>query len=485
MRSIVKMDMAVAKVLSEQAYIMYREGDYKYLASKTGIDTQMQKIFNSKIQALNKKSLNTQLDALSYNAKAGDAVEVINALSNGSMLENILSQLARGITDSIDRNFSAQPYNAILAKASNYSSILEKGQASGQKLDSFLQLIVEAVAYMNKGTVPIDLLNALTDFGKRVGGQSFSFNKPNKINIYDGKEIESVKQVISLLDSAATQFEKNGCKLSKASFQQVITNIFSTSIGEELGLNMVATVLTNIDSELEKVLQELGVQINNTSFARNTSISNPTGKVDIINSNAFTFSVTLQNGQEITIELGSNISEKWYQDIAKNRSTSIHLVSKSTFGQILKDFDRDIGNIMRNIMAHRWDSEPLYEGMRSVIAASFIDEWLMGKGTKIQGGVDTAQFLLVNGKVYSVLEIIRKVFAQNMQYAVARTGLPSLSIGGQIALPQAKQWQPRESKDIDEWAPAFRRSDPLKELIDALTISCSFNSKMLEKYLHY
>lgn len=438
----------------------------------------MQDIFNDKMSTMKNRAINQQAEAIqrqmmSKGPMSAAALQAIDQLAQGNTLEQTLDGIADILNQSIEKTYNTSSYDQIIAQAGNFNSILEEGKASARQLNEFFNLITQAIAQINNGAVPRDLLTGLAKIGKDLGPASFRL-AGNSTRVINKAQLDEVDKILTYLSNAGEKLKKEGF-VSADSFTSTIRNIFSTVIGEKLSMVLLGNALVNMDSAIMQAFKEIGITVNGASpYSPGGGSSN---KVDIFNSDAFNLSVNMPDNSTMNIEIGSNTSVKWYQDIAKGKSADIHLVSKTTFGQLIREFDNDIARVMRNIVAHSKDNEPIYWGLRSVLSASFVNQWLAGKGNiSQQNKIDTAQFIMINGKLYSVLSLVSKIVDETLQYATIGS-TPRTDINGISSLEN--KWLNLESGEKGMWAAAYRRSNPLKEAIDRLTISCTFNSNFL------
>ena len=117
-----------------------------------------------------------------------------------------------------------------------------------------------------------------------------------------------------------------------------------------------------------------------------------------------------------------------------------------------------------------------YKLLRANIAASFFSEWLTGSGKNIKGNIDKAQFLMINGKVYSVMSIINNICDAMMKGHNTAVGISISGIEGLKA--SNSKWLPNEGAP-NSTAYAILRSEMVNVALNAVTISATFNSKYL------
>lgn len=487
-RTKVEIDKAITEALSENCYIIYRDSDYRELKKVAKIDREMQTIFNTNMNQIKNKSLQQQADAISKQMVADgkmseNAFKAIQGLSSGTYLESTMRQIADCFNSYLEKDVNRVDFDNVMKNVGDYRNMFAAGAASTSQLTSFFNLLVQGIRAMTNGKVSSNLFFELTQIGKELSGNGdFSFQGQSTAEAVSEQDLQAINEILSLMKAAAAQFTANGGQLTSDQFGAYITNIFSTTIAEHLSMNMLSNVLQTAQEEIEENFRKQGLKIVNPIYKRGSSVSQATSKVDLFNSDAFTFSIQMRDRSIVNIELGSNISSKWYQSVANNKPSTIHLVSSGNIDKIFKQFDRKVGNVMKNIVAHRWDDEIGYTGVRTVVASSFVTEWLAGTGTSTPIGPDTVQFIMINGKLYSVMDIVKRVVTKSLKYAT-RGSQPNLSFNGITALDTGvRNWRPMEEGDKEEWDAAWKRSNAVRDIINAITISATFNYNILQQY---
>lgn len=456
----------------------------------------------SKANAAQLNSMIVKMNGEVQDAKA--AYDIVKALGSGekNLLESTLSSIAEKLNKSIEQQLSNTQYSDIITKVHSYSSSLKgdpendiKPVMGTKAAEEFFNQVKKALSLIvSEEDLPTEDLDAL---------QQIFGNGPNpsqEIKITTSKSIKAAYQVVKYLSNAAKALKKAGPEgLSAQSFGGTITNIFHTVIGETLAKELATEGLTEAlkqsDDAIVKGLKALGgtkeVTVATSGTGR-TSQDKKVVKVDLLTDKLFQLSAKYNN-KKITIDMSSNFSVKW----GKKGGKKIQLVSKTPLSSVIQT----IGNTQAtyNILAHRYSSNYLsgegnvaeksregpfyqaYQNVRATIAGIFFTDWLIGSGESLTfentQGVDTAQFLMYNGKIYAMTDIVKAV-------CDTYTGdVSSLAISADIqGIDDVKNtWKKAaDSSKQAMWDAAASRSDATKAAINALTVGGTLKPALLK-----
>ena len=414
--------------------------------------------YQKKAATIKARSNNSQVAAIKQSLEqwgynAAEALNIAGALEHGTLMDDALTSMGHILDNLVQQYYHSggedvQSYlNQIATKKSSYNSLLANGAATPEALNEFFNFLLQGLHLL--GQVDKDILDAFT------------------------KDVQRCKEVISYLEKSAKALAANGF-VSEKSFSGTLTNIFSATIGEQLAQLIITKAVEQADELIvNELLKDKHITINKSgayspSGKAQTIESGITSKPDLINSAGFKMRVTA-NGSVYNIELMSNLSVKTHSISNKN----IKMVDKTPFGKYYPGMGTDEGYYAYNVMAHRKSPgyQTAYTNLRSHIAASFLDGWLSGSGETLDiGGIDKVQFLMINGRIYSVSEIISLICDKMM----ARQKPVSMSIEGRDSAINVWQGKGANAKE------AKLRSDASREAINALVISAHFNSNMLK-----
>lgn len=514
-------------------YIVFSGANFK----KYGDLERATLLFNKKYDAARRKlkddAMQTQADALNVaiqqNGKIiAEHLDFYEEITGGRViLEKTLQQIAAGINEGIQlyyNKFSGgkSPYE-LLAKAKEYNSLLmTKGKtkkAQTEAVRDFFDLLIKGVQLA--GGFDENFLKELRDLGATFSGNKNFHLKQNTlkpVTAISESQSELLRKVIDALKRAKDKFKEanfytsskkkqistNKNELDAHSFASTINYIFSTLIGENLSQNIVYQgVLLALDETDKAFANTILKQMTRQTASGNGKLSwsgekgmlvgssknekNRVSKVDVI-SGPF-FLTLLQNGKEYRIEIGTNISAKWYKKVTN--ASQIHIVSETPLGNYFQS-KSESRYLAYNTIAHRWANSTdrtetggfheAYRVLRAATAATYFNDWFTGSGLALkQGGVDRAQLLMVNGKVYPVITVIRHICEELMMKS-SFTQSKNMPFDLHVSNVDhvAGNWIGK-GRNIDL---AVERSRLANEVMNKLTIAVSLKGSILKKYIY-
>lgn len=427
---------------------------------------------------------------------ARSSVQIIKALSEGPLMEETLDNIAAAMNNLLMEKYSSvidggSYEDAVTNISRQYNSMLLNGPVDdASKFFDYIKQVLDLV----NATPSKSELRALSALQKVFEGKA-AYN--DVVSLVSLDTIGIASKVIEYLSTAAENLSTDG-SVSTQSFASTIANIFSRAIGEPLAEQMMKNVLfeisNNADQAFDSLIASSGGKLTwdkgtiPTTKQSGTAVgaqSGRTAKVDIISNGLFNLGVTLQNGTTATIEIATNASIKWQS--AKSRT--IHIVNKTPLRTFLENEPPNGQQYAYNVIVHRLSGGrkgefyQAYNAIRSTIAASFFNEWISGSGEQLVskgspiGSLDRAQFLMYNGKVYSIVSIVNKICANTLK------GLSTEIRGFSISDSKVKNsfvaadGKPEGAPDIKA---ANVRSRMVRDVINTLTISASLNSNILK-----
>lgn len=421
---------------------------------------------------------------------ASNVYKIIQEITQGQLLEQTLQSIADTMNTSIEREYGRQYSDTINSVQSTYNKALENGNMGTSQAISFFNEIKKALSLIGENFSNSELQSFQTL--RRVFSGKTEWNKDL---VPVSKESTTIAaQIIKYLNSAAEKWSEKG-ELSSQSFASTITQIFSTAIGEELSRQMIQTALWDIENQSDDIVVNALTNIaskNNATvtasgkdFYKDKKGQKRTSKADLITGNVFSLS-TMINGQNLTIEVSTNTSVKWQQ----KKSHSIHIVSGFPIQTAFEGLDANGQQVAYNVIAHRYSPNyptgsttsrkgnfyQAYNKIRASIAGTFFTEWLTGSGSVLNSGrIDKAQFLMYNGRIYSVMSIINRICKQLEEgknpVGVEFRGLKNIDnsfMGADVT-----------KEDMDPYW-ANKRSDAVRKAINMLTITGSLNPNILK-----
>lgn len=263
------------------------------------------------------------------------------------------------------------------------------------------------------------------------------------------------------------------------SFNEINAGHILEIFGRQLGEAVAAAAWKNIPEDVYTIAKDYLVSL---PFKSNSNIKvittgtdkttdNKTAKPDISVQDGEIYSIQLKEKSHSKGDLfyiGSlelNSSVKWH----KGKNTKIKIVDTTPLTNYLSQFDSQIQYYAYNFISFKnREKDSLvkqgYNETRRIIALSFVDEWLSGSGKLLQntGLVDKAQFLMINGKLYPMMTVIRALCNSYEEKSTGALGMSFQNIG-RVNSP----WQePKRSDNLQKW----ERSKITNQLINDIKI---------------
>lgn len=478
---------SIHRVLNEE-YILYHMNHYSLIIPGM-TDEYLSPIWARFNQSMGEDALNSQIQAIvkSIEAKgqvAAKPLDIMEALENGALLEEILDGIAGALDSGIQSAWSSNGGGAflqVLQDAHSLDGLLENGKVQYSKqVAAFFDLVVRGIQAMTGGAVPPTVFTELTKIGKVFGPKSFVYSDKS----YDTAtpvtmdQLKVIKKIVDYLSNAAQKLQADG-KVSPESLRATVTQIFSTQLGEQIGKQMLESAMPNLDEEVLKMSDQIlgkngNIKLVSSNFTKSGTdkTNGKTAKVDLLNSNALSLSLNI-NGSTTTIDIATNVSVKWYKTKAGGVIPSVSLGSMN-MGDLLGQFAGAPRGIAYNIIAHNWADAGGMQKLRSTLAASFVNEWISGSGGLMQnsGAVDKVQMLMVNGKLYTVTALVKKIAGQ-IPYGDASERSP-LRVSFSGISQKTNSWEVSKSGEAPySWSAAKRRSDRVRGIINGLAATAT------------
>lgn len=477
---------SIHRVLNEE-YILYHMDHYNLIVPGR-TDEYLSPIWSRANQSIQDDMLTAQVQAMVSNiqaksGKAASTMEIMDALENGTVLEEILDGIAETLNNSIESTWSSSDpssFAQVIDSSHSFDSIFESGKAKASQVSSFFNLVIKGIQAMTGGQVPQNVFTQLTKIGKTMGPASFRYSSKgyDTITPVTQEQLNVIDKVLTYLSNAASKLDHDGT-LGARSFSSTVTNIFSTALGEQIARQMLESAMPDLDAEVLAVSDSIlakhpNIKLVNSTFQKTGSqkTNGKTSKVDLLNSDAFSLSLSI-NGQVTSIDIATNVSVKWYKTNSKGLVPSVSL-GTIKMGDILSEFARAPRGIAYNITAHSYGDELGYQKLRSTIAAAFVNEWISGSGGLMTtGDVDKAQLLMVNGKLYTMTAIAKKL-VNSIPYGQINAKSPvNVSFGG---ISESKNaWVGKQNN----WDDAEKRSRQVQGIVNGLEISAHLNLNYL------
>lgn len=489
----------------DHLYIHYKTQTASHLAGyarEIFEDKKKQALENARGEAT-EAQLQAMIQTMNSQTPVAQSVgKIIDSLQNKDLLERTLESIADFMNQSIEESYQGFNYSEVIDNAhSTYNSLLARGadettnkSLGAETANAFFDEIEKALHLINEDMTKEER-NSFEAL-KKVFSTGTGWTKD--LVVVSKKSVSTASQVIKLLNSAAKKLSKNG-ELSQASFASTITQIFSTVIGEQLSKQMVENTMYDIlqvaDNTIINGLTKLPNgkvegKLTGTSYSKSRT-KKKTAKVDVAFSKIFSLAAQLLGGNVLNIEIGTDISVKWQQ----GKSSTIHLVGGTKLTTVFDQMklDNNARHAAYNIITHRhtpnWiqgsamqqnkNLEDAYKSIKSSVAGCFFTEWISGSGKPLSsGGIDKAQFLMYNGKIYSVLTIIKRI-CDKMAKSESAVGM---DIVGVTKLDNSFIGEKITKEDMSNYW-AIERSKRVMKVINTLTIAGTLNKNVLLEYI--
>lgn len=438
------------------------------------IDPAAKEYYQNKYQeaiANMKANLNKgQLKSILANNDISGATEVLEDFtsSNSYILEDVFNQIAEKLNQAIASAEANVNFSALQQEARSAQTILENGNNSMENVQSFLNTLNGALRAINESQLPRDVYDAfLGIFTGKV-----AMTEPVAVS---DSESDTIKKVVRYLNSAAEKFQTNGGSLKASSFGGTISNIFNQMAGEPMAKKLVAdnlegavldTLNTLSTAKLNKNITVIKGTNNHSETTGDRRVSGTQIKTDLLNTDMLSLVCGMGDNQ-ITVEVSGNASIKW----SGKKKRSIELVNGAPITSVLSSTEEYA--YAHNAIAHNGAALPT---IRKGIAASFFVNWLTGSGDTFStaSGMtssDRVQFLIVNGQVFSVYDVVQRVL-NNAEKQRNGLGLSFEYKGGH----PNNAWQGTAANSTYY---ARERSEAAKEVINAIQISATLSKSVL------
>ena len=388
-------------------------------------------------------------------------LETFQKVFGADQIEEALGTALSQAADKINAEFAQINSGSLTDAVKQINSIIYRsGQVDENRFNEWTKAIGQAIDTVNLFPEGFNLANVLEN----------SKNSPTIMNL-SAEEAKAADNIIKYILNAKQKSESG--ELSKGSLIGTTRNIIGSQLGEIWGKqNYQALDIKNYESEIDKAIEHIfEAKLSGTSKTVESGI---TAKPDVITNKLFTseiLSKELFGNKDYTVtgqvEILANTSVK--QSSVANLK-NIRLVSGTPILTVIEGIAKngkryEYGTY--NVLAHYSRFNETYNDLKEFIAGSFMNQYLMGTGQQLTGGgIDTAWFMMISGKVYSMLDIVDDIVKGNSMITIE---FPKISA------------MPKQNKSQSILANAYDRSDKTKELINKLTITAILNANFYKK----
>ena len=410
------------------AYFKKQAQENQQLSKKQAIE----QLLNSTLVRINNNPVNTE--------------NFINTFGT-TQLEESLGKALSEAADTMNEQFQNIEGSTLTDAVQKINSIIYSStQMNKQTFNLWLDAIGEALQAVNIFPKGLDLIKIIEE----------SRETPTLINL-STEELKATNKIMQYIQKAYQNFQ-NG-QLTKGSLIGTTRNIIGSQLGEIWGKQL----LESLDES--KFEQQIDAIVENTFKAKLSGTSRTTGshttaKPDIMTNKLFTSKISPNGDISGQVEILANASVKQSATLTPQH---IRLVSGTPIKTVIEGSLEGYKYGTYNILAHYASFKNEYNDFKTFVAGSFMNQYLMGTGQQLtNGGVDTAWFMLISGRAYSILDIIDDIVKGNSSTITIE--FPGISEVRKI------------DKGQNTLKEAIERSNKTKEAINKLTITAILNA---------
>lgn len=305
--------------------------------------------------------------------------------------------------------------------------------------------------------------------------------------------MQQVMNLLANIPEAMAKSDKGSLTYTARQMTGSLNSIFDTTIGEFLAA-MFSDIALEVDKEITSTLSK------NTKTTGQERVKSLTGsgkmvdaKIDVSTNGVADISLKYAQEGELSYKISGSInsSVKWYTSKGTKLPDHISIQNISSYTSLLKKIfvgpyaDYAIYNTLAFNNYNSAVKESNFRIMRSATIARYLTQFIAGSGqaTSDYKKIDTAMFMLINGKFYPIFSIliayVNEASKENniLTYGSGSAGKENLVY---LNLTTVKNnWI--GSKNKPNWEQALARSRATKEIIDKFSINISLNTKNLEQ----
>lgn len=467
-------------------YIFFHKTDYNHFKGK---------IASGFLEATSNQSNRIMGNSLAREVSQIQSIKKIT--KDGSQLVDLYGKLNDGreltaaVETAIAKQFNEYQGNADLlnaiaegvSKKQEFAGLLysEKSFANGIK-DFLLTLenMFGAICSDQSANEIFHLM--LSAWGNKQSALSVLANE-TEIRMLDEQDLMSMQKIGQYLDNAMQKFKTTG-QVQWGSFFGSITNIINTVFGE----GAVNIALENYLRDNVIGLEEQLLNIPNMSLSAGTKRTEKNGremitKSDIISNGPVTLSVEIDN-QTYLVTLNMGISAKWYSSLTKTTTPKeIKIVDSTPIQPFLEGLDpSQYRGFAYNVITHEGNTGIAMRNLKQFLSASYIDEWLGGSGGNIKsiGARDIANFMMINGRLYSTRDLLAAIAKSYGQVDNIASSAVTTQFSG-----VSKNNKYQGDKDKPNITEGFLRSKNMIAAINQIKISSKLNGEVLKSLSKY
>lgn len=429
----------------------------------------------------------------------GQSIEALSAaldLDQNTFLNILNNKIGEKLQKDINVAALSKLYQGV--KNGNISSFLKQAvnNSSVQALSSALKIVAEALKLLeeqNTGSLGAILLhslennkaNSFADLGNKLRALLNQYEINNNYRLIKRQSLESAKKQLNNLAQAliSGKFVSTKNDLTAQGLSTLLLNgIISTSIAQGLAFAMSGKAGSIL---YKSILQSVGTKAVVTSDSgKDIKI---TGKTDVKAKHVNISLGTTDNGNGGNINLNIGISSKFYtgqgfKDL-NNRNISINSGSGGTLKQALNSiFSDDISRyLVYNYITHGEYTTQIND--------LIIKRQILRLFATVGSKEDFSQFMLINGHIISIWEIMQYVLNNDLGLSKSMNG--SNFQGIVISIPdrknfmEANKYDQLDSPGETPIVAAWNRSHKVNSAIESARIYAEIHFKNLAAAIYH
>lgn len=411
-----------------------------------------------------------------------------------AMFEEAANQLNQSIENNLINSFE----NAEIMARNSQDVFANSANFDKEKFNQMMNSIKDALRLVNSFDENVwnEFLKQYAELmagRQNAGSQQLNASIRNLNGIIKTTNKPVMESVLKVLSNIPKKMLQGDLNYSAQQMVGTLNSIFDTYIGEQLAAIFVDMAL-EADKEIVEDWKKGG---RNFSVAKTTgrdtvqslidSNRQVSGKVDVSKNGVL--DITLKGNKagnkDYTIGGQFNSSVKWYSPKSAVPS-HISIQSINSYVALAKQIfndDYSIYNTLAFYNANNPTKDSNFRIMRSSVIARYLDKFIAGTGQSgnPSGTIDTAQFLVVNGKFYPIFSVLtaylQDIKDKELEYGSGRAGdLVYINM-----TDPDNEWI--GDKNVKDITLAAKRSKKSKQAIDKFRINVSLNFKSLLPYI--
>lgn len=396
------------------------------------------------------------LQNIHINGKTLDALNLTTKSQQDQLLKNIDSELTKTIEQYIKEN--SETLSSMRQTVQNLTI------TNQNELLKFLETIEQAVSLLHGENNALSiLLNQARNNGLSLGQLSAKLVQKFNLQNKNGQLISTSR---SALDQLAAQLARlttaaQGIDFSQRAFNGYLNAIFGTRLGEYAVAKGVKYAFNITDQIVEDFLSGTSSATLKTTLRKKEKETKTVSKPDVVLGNGQVRLTTSEKENVTIVNLG--LSVKQYSGTNK----TVDVVSGKPFQGVLEQIFPNGKYYVYNTLGLLDDTAQTYTEMKKAILFNQAPNFLAGFGAS-----NYAQYIVVNGKLYSIYEILKQIKDSKGNSANKMTDdIVAISIAGAKKIKDIR-YRYGDNNSLEQ---AWLRNKDIHREIGNLTVKGSFN----------